>query len=418
MKGGYLDEDMLSTIDLKEYRCQPFVYAFWWYTDIFIYFSHHFITVPTVRWINEAHDHDVLCLGTFITEFDSGKVFCEQIFSSQENATTLANVMIDLCEEWHFDGWLINIENVVDSSNIPNILLFLDTLRSGLKSRIGPHSQVIWYDSITFDGKLAWQNCLNVYNQVFAEKCDGLFTNYTWNRRHLKATEKFVQRKKTTLSTYDIYFGVDVFGRGAFEGGGFNTYKAVQAARNHNFSSAIFAPGWTSECFKEISSFDRVFHKLYCCLPVVRPPALFDSEHNNALVNHFKLFREMADVIHPHRLTKGFACNFTYGLINNREFNPNHREIQPFLLEDDEVRLTENGIEIGGKKESRHVLFLTDIKNVRAFKLTTSNDALTPEVTKEVHNSEPDTFDISEIYVIKTSDEPALLLDMTFEITG
>ena len=40
--------------------------------DIFVYFSHHFITVPTVSWINAAHRNGVTILGTFITESESG----------------------------------------------------------------------------------------------------------------------------------------------------------------------------------------------------------------------------------------------------------------------------------------------------------------------------------------------------------
>ncbi|CAD5228102.1 unnamed protein product [Bursaphelenchus okinawaensis] len=389
MKGGYLQEDMSSEFELKVNDPNPFVYAFWWYTDIFIYFSHHFITVPTVRWINEAHDHDVLCLGTFITEFDDGKVKCDEIFGSLINVDELVRHLVDLCLEWHFDGWLINIENEIKPEHIPNVIYFLEQLRNKLKSNIGEHSLLIWYDSITNEGKLAWQNCLNEKNNTFAQRCDGLFTNYTWNRRHLKVTKKFVEENKTQLSTYDIYFGVDVFGRGAFEGGGFNTYKAVQAARNYEFSSAIFAPGWTSECFG---------------------PGTF------SLVNHYKLFSQMIDIVHPHRVKNDFKTKMTYGFQNGR-FNPNHREIQPFLLESDDVKLTENGIEIGGKKDSKHVIYLTDILNVKDYQLSTSNDQLLPKATTETYKEgHSDKCKITEIYVVKATDDPVILTDLDFTV--
>ena len=44
----------------------------WSVIDIFVYFSHYFITIPPVTWINAAHRNGTAVLGTFITEFDDG----------------------------------------------------------------------------------------------------------------------------------------------------------------------------------------------------------------------------------------------------------------------------------------------------------------------------------------------------------
>lgn len=41
----------------------PFIFFHWWYIDIFVYFSHNFITIPPVGWINQAHMHGVIVLG-------------------------------------------------------------------------------------------------------------------------------------------------------------------------------------------------------------------------------------------------------------------------------------------------------------------------------------------------------------------
>ena len=35
----------------------------WQYVDTFVYFSHHFITIPPPCWINAAHKHGVPVLG-------------------------------------------------------------------------------------------------------------------------------------------------------------------------------------------------------------------------------------------------------------------------------------------------------------------------------------------------------------------
>ena len=39
---------------------------------------------------------------------------------------------------------------------------------------------VIWYDAITCQGKLRWQDNLTELNRTFFDACDGLFVNYTW----------------------------------------------------------------------------------------------------------------------------------------------------------------------------------------------------------------------------------------------
>jgi endo-beta-N-acetylglucosaminidase D len=35
----------------------------WQYIDIFVYFSHHTVTIPPVGWTNAAHRHGVCILG-------------------------------------------------------------------------------------------------------------------------------------------------------------------------------------------------------------------------------------------------------------------------------------------------------------------------------------------------------------------
>lgn len=41
----------------------PYTFYHWQYIDIFVYFSHHLVTVPPVGWTNAAHRHGVRVLG-------------------------------------------------------------------------------------------------------------------------------------------------------------------------------------------------------------------------------------------------------------------------------------------------------------------------------------------------------------------
>ena len=62
-------------------------------------------------------------------------------------------------------------------------------------------------------------------NRVFFDACDGIFLNYLWSEAHLMRSVGAAGRNRLS----DVYVGVDVFGRGCFGGGGYNS-KAVSKA--------------------------------------------------------------------------------------------------------------------------------------------------------------------------------------------
>ena len=43
----------------------------------------------------------------------------------------------------------------------------------------------------------------------------------------------------------DLFIGHDVFGRGTYGGGKYNSYIAAKICKENNANMAIFAPGWT-----------------------------------------------------------------------------------------------------------------------------------------------------------------------------
>ena len=72
-----------------------------------------------------------------------------------------------------------------------------------------------------------------------------MFINYTWEKDDpVKAVALLDDIEKR----YDVYFGIDVFGRGkAFatsECSGYNVNKALQVLKRAGVSAAICAPGW------------------------------------------------------------------------------------------------------------------------------------------------------------------------------
>jgi hypothetical protein len=91
-----------------------------------------------------------------------------------------------------------------------------------------PESEVIWYDAVTVSGALAWQNMLNTQNAPFFDVCDGIFLNYHWQPNMLERSK--VNAKRGRKRNFDVYAGIDVFGRGTFGGGGMKSKASCNVA--------------------------------------------------------------------------------------------------------------------------------------------------------------------------------------------
>ncbi len=124
-----------------------------------------------------------------------------------------------------FDGYLINVECALAPDEVAVLLDWLMLLRTRLKSH-NAHSRLMWYDAVTIDGKLDWQNALNAKNKPFFDVCDAVFLNYAWNQSAAAASAYIAGDRAC-----DVFLGVDVFGRGTFGGGKFNSHAAAAVAK-------------------------------------------------------------------------------------------------------------------------------------------------------------------------------------------
>ncbi|XP_059527383.1 cytosolic endo-beta-N-acetylglucosaminidase isoform X1 [Myotis daubentonii] len=248
MMGGYLDDRFIQGSGARS----PYTFYHWQYIDIFVYFSHHLVTVPPVGWTNAAHRHGVRVLGTFITEWKEGGQLCEAFLAGDDRSfQAVADRLVLLAQFLHFDGWLINIENSLSPAAVGNTPRFLRYLTTRLHQQV-PGGLVLWYDSVVSSGQLTWQDELNEKNRVFFDSCDGIFTNYNWGEEHLVR-----MRGPAGERLADVYVGVDVFARGNVVGGRFDTNKSLELIRKHGLSVALFAPGWVYECLEKTEFFQN-----------------------------------------------------------------------------------------------------------------------------------------------------------------
>ncbi|KAG2497145.1 hypothetical protein HYH03_004736 [Edaphochlamys debaryana] len=240
MMGGYLADRFVQGAP------EPGAYRLWQWPqiDVFIYFSHRMVTLPPPGWVAAAHRNGVRVLGTFITEWEEGRSRCERLFASPAAARTAADQLAALAAHGGFEGWLVNIENGLDPALVPNVTHFVAHLRARMAAAVGPQALVIWYDAMTTEGRLAWQDGLTRLNAPFFDAADALFVNYKWTESAPAAVAAAAGSRAT-----EVYMGVDVFGRGSYGGGKDNCPVALAAARASGLSAALFAPGWVYEEF-------------------------------------------------------------------------------------------------------------------------------------------------------------------------
>ncbi|GJW44882.1 cytosolic endo-beta-N-acetylglucosaminidase 1 isoform X1, partial [Tanacetum coccineum] len=238
MAGGYTDDDkwVQGGANVDAYGIWH-----WFLIDVFIYFSHNLVTLPPPCWVNAAHKHGVKVLGTFIVEWDEGKLIAEQFLETTAVAEMYAERLSELAVALGFDGWLINMEVNLDIARIPILKHFVSHLTKVMHSSM-PGSLVIWYDSVTIEGNLNWQNQLNDSNKPFFDICDGIFMNYSWMEDYPRSSAAVAGDRK-----FDVYMGIDVFGRGTYGGGQWTTNVALDVLKKDDVSAAIFAPGWVYE---------------------------------------------------------------------------------------------------------------------------------------------------------------------------
>uniref|UniRef100_A0A0B7AGW3 Cytosolic endo-beta-N-acetylglucosaminidase n=1 Tax=Arion vulgaris TaxID=1028688 RepID=A0A0B7AGW3_9EUPU len=239
MCGGYLEDRFCHGCP----KVSAYKFYHWQFIDIFIYFSHNFVTIPPIGWIKAAKKHGVTVLGTVITEWEDGADICKELLKSEETTDHFTTKLAHLALFHGFDGWLINIENKVESDQVSQLQKFVRQLTVKCHHLLGV-SKVLWYDSVISTGELKWQDELNSLNKMFFTVADGIFLNYNVTEDKLSQSKQMASVCDREL---DIFVGVDIFGRGTLGGGGFNTIEAVKMIRKHDLSCALFAPGWVYE---------------------------------------------------------------------------------------------------------------------------------------------------------------------------
>ena len=69
-----------------------------------------------------------------------------------------------------------------------------------------PPATILWYDAVTMEGKLEWQDTLSPLNTPFFQACNGLFVNYTWKAE--TPSQAAAAASASGRPETDVYMGI------------------------------------------------------------------------------------------------------------------------------------------------------------------------------------------------------------------
>lgn len=250
-------------------------FSYWQYIDKLVYWGgssgEGIIVPPSADVINSAHKNGVPVLGTvfFPTTEHGGKAeWVDQFLYKDENGNfPMIDKLIEVCEVLGFDGWFINQEtgltikqnDFIDQSETAqegakitktHAELMQEFIREFNKKS---DYEIMWYDSLTKDGEMDWQNALTDKNDYFLidgnnEKiADSMFLNFWWTTNRLAEQELLkesnLRANSLGIDPYSLYAGIDI------QANGTNTqirWDLLTDDKNVPYTSlGIYCPSWT-----------------------------------------------------------------------------------------------------------------------------------------------------------------------------
>lgn len=106
------------------------------------------------------------------------------------------------------DGWLLNVEAQFPSSQA-HLVQQLPSFIQSLKRLLGASGLVVWYDALTSNNEVEYQNALNWKGVQFALAVDLFFTNYRWSLSSLRETQACADLHG--IASAEIFFGIDTW---------------------------------------------------------------------------------------------------------------------------------------------------------------------------------------------------------------
>ncbi|MFZ7946931.1 endo-beta-N-acetylglucosaminidase [Neobacillus sp. 19] len=237
-------------------------FSYWQYVDLMVYWAgsagEGIIVPPSADVIDAAHKNGVPILGNVFfppTVYGGKAEWVNQMLTQREDGTfPAADKLLEAANYYGFDGWFINQEteggNVQTAEKMQEFLEYLQKHKP-------QDMQIMWYDSMTKDGRINWQNALTDKNSSFLQDgnkrvSDSMFLNFWWRDQQSSAAKA----QELGRSPYDLFTGIDV------EANGTNTTIPWQGifpeGKAPLTSLGIYRPDWA---FKTAETMEQFYQK-------------------------------------------------------------------------------------------------------------------------------------------------------------
>lgn len=236
------------------------VFTYWQYVDMLVYWGgssgEGVIVPPSADVVDMGHKNGVKVLGTVFmpqTAHGGKMEWLEELLTREESgAYPAADKLIEVAVTYGFDGWFINQETE-GTPEEPLTEGHADRMREFLSyfTRQAPELELIYYDSMTVDGKMNWQNALTEKNAAFLKNggeaaADGMFLNFGWSEWAF-ADKKLLRASAglagdCQIDPYDLYAGIDLQAMGYRTGINWRLFEDPEGGTYT--SLGLYCPSW------------------------------------------------------------------------------------------------------------------------------------------------------------------------------
>lgn len=252
------------------------VFSYWQYIDKLVYWGgssgEGLIVPPSADVTNVAHKNGVPVLGTifFPMTAHGGKIewLDDFLTKDKDGNFPIVDKLIEAATTYGFDGWFINqeTEGTDEEPLTAEHAQLMQELVIQFKEKAGDKLEIMWYDSMTKDGEMDWQNALTEKNQMFLvddnqeSVSDSMFLNFWWtnqfaDQRLLEATTDYANELGIDPTT--IFAGIDVQANGISTPIRWDLFEAGKT------SLGLYCPSWTYASANSIDDFHIKENRLW-----------------------------------------------------------------------------------------------------------------------------------------------------------
>ncbi len=261
-------------------KAEANAFSYWQYVDTLVYWGgssgEGLIVAPSPDVVDAGHRNGVKVIGTvFMPQAAHGgkTVWLDDLLQKKDDGSyPVVDKLIEVAKTYGFDGWFINQETE-GTDEAPLTKEHAEQMQGFLSyyKEKAPELELVYYDSMTVDGEMDWQNALTDKNVSYlktedgADVADSMFLNFWWTTDKLapdellKASAALAAEKQ--IDPYDLYAGIDLQSRGydtpikwnLFENPDGGTYTSL----------GLYCPSWSYFSSQMIQDFWKKENKLW-----------------------------------------------------------------------------------------------------------------------------------------------------------